>query len=220
MRIAVFRRFAVLFCLAFAGSFLLVACATPRQPAMPVGNLKLGTAFFSQPAEPSQMLAGYLVEDAPRIDPKILNEMDALLAAVLAANSKNNFHSRESALHCARTVAAQEGRSNNQAAIRTWSSIGRCMGVDILVVPQMLEYRERDGGALGAAESAHIVMDIFVLDVRNEILISRSRFDETQSPLTSNLLEADKFFRRGGKWVTARDLAEEGMNKAIKELGL
>jgi hypothetical protein len=92
--------------------------------------------------------------------------------------------------------------------------------VDILVVPQMLEYRERDGGAIGAAEPAHIVMDIFVLDVRNEILISRSRFDETQSPLTSNLLEADKFFKRGGKWVTARDLAEEGMDKAIKELGL
>jgi hypothetical protein len=187
---------------------------------MPVGNLKLGVAYFSQPAEPSQMLAGYLVEDVPRIDPKILNEMDALLAAELAANSKNSFHSRESALHCARTVAAQEGRSNNQAAIRTWSSIGRCMGVDILVVPQMLEYRERDGGAIGAAEPAHIVMDIFVLDVRNEVLISRSRFDETQSPLTSNLLEADKFFRRGGKWVTARDLAEEGMDKAIKELGL
>jgi hypothetical protein len=220
MRTLVLRRLGVFLCLAFAGTVLLAACVTPRQPAMPVGNLKLGVAYFSQPAEPSDMLAGYLVENASRIDTKVLTEMDALLASVLDSKSRNSFHSRESALHCSRSVAAQEGRNNTQAALRTWSSIGRCMGVDILVVPQLLEYRERDGGAIGAAVPAHVVMDIFVLDVRNEILISRSRFDETQSALTSNLLEADKFFKRGGKWITAHDLAEEGMEKAVKELGL
>jgi hypothetical protein len=220
MRMNVLRRFAASLCLVFAASVLLTGCAAPKQPPLPVGGLTLGVAYFSQPAEPSDMLAGYLVENVDRIDPKILVEMDALLASVLASGSQNSFHSKESALHCSRTVAAQEGRSNNQAALRTWSSIGRCMGVDILVVPQMLEYRERDGGAIGAAAPAHVVMDIFVLDVRNETLISRSRFDETQSALTSNLLEADKFFKRGGKWITAHDLAAEGMEKAVKELGL
>ena len=209
----------VLFLL-IAGVLVFSGCTRPRQAPLPVGNLKLGVAYFTQPSEPSQMLAGYVVEDAPRIDEKVLSEMDALLATVLAADSKNSFRSRDSALSCSKKVAAQEGRSNNQAALRTWSAIGRCMGVDLLVVPQLLEYRDRAGSAVGVTEPAKVVMDIFVVDVRNETLISRSRFDETQSALTSNLLEADKFFKRGGKWITGHDLAKEGMEKAVKELRL
>ena len=203
-----------------AAGLLLVGCSTPKQPPMPVGALKLGVADFTQPITASDMLAGYALENAPHIDKKVLNEMDAILASVLASKSKNTFKSRESAQHCAQVVRGQSGRSNNQAALRTWSAIGRCMGVDLLVVPQLYECRERDGGSLGVATPAKVIMDIFVLDVRNEALISRSHYDETQSALSNNLLEAGKFFKRGGKWVSAGELAEEGMEKAVRDLGL
>ena len=220
MTTQILRRTPLMLCLFLAAGLLLSGCASPKQPPMPVGSLKLGVANFTQPATSADMLAGYAPEAAPQIDLKVLNEMDGLLASVLASKSKNTFQSRESAQHCARVVRDQGGRSNNQAAIRTWSAIGRCMGVDLLIVPQIYEWRERDGGAIGVVAPAKIVMDIFVLDVRNESLISRSHFDETQSALSSNLLEAGKFFKRGGKWLTAHDLAEEGMEKAVKELGL
>lgn len=215
-----FRHALLFLCIVLVGALAVTGCTKPKQPPLPVGSLKLGVAYFSQPAGPSDMLAGYTVENAPRIDEKVLGALDVAFADVLAKESKNNFRSRESALHCSKTVAQQEGNTNNQAALRTWSSIGRCMGVDLLVVPQVLEIRERDGSSYGVVAPAKVTMDTFVLDVRNEALISRSRFDETQSSLTSNLLEADKFFKRGGKWVTAQDLAREGMVKAVKELGL
>jgi len=221
--ISLSRRLASVLCLSLVCALAapaLTGCAKPRQAPLPVGNLKLGVAYFSQPAEPSHMLAGYVLENLPHIDERFLAEMDVLLAEVLAEESKNSFHSRDSALHCSKKVAVQDGRSNNQAALRTWSSIGRCMGVDLLVVPFLFEFRERLGGPMGALEPARVVMDIFVIDVRSESLISRSRFDETQSALTSNLLEAGKFFRRGGRWITAHDLAREGMEKAVKELRL
>lgn len=212
-------RYLPLLCLALV-LLALAACAKAAQPPLPVGSLKLGVAYFTQPEEPSDMLAGYTVENLPRLEEKYLNELDALLGSVLAAESKNSFHSRDSAARCAAKVGEQEGRGNNQAALRTWASIGRCMGVDLLIVPQIYEYRERDGGSFGVVTPARVVMDIFVLDARNESLISRSRFDETQSDLTSNLLEAGKFFKRKGQWITARDLAREGMVKAVKDLGL
>ena len=214
------RRPVLLLCLLAASLLVFSGCAKPRQPPLPVGDLKLGVAFFTQPSGPADMLAGYVVEDVPRIDDKVLVEMDALLAGVLAAESKNSFHSRDSALNCSKKVASQGGRTNNQAALRTWSSVGRCMGVDLLVVPQLFEYRDRAGSAVGMTEPAKVVMDIFVIYVRNETLISRSRFDEAQSALSSNLLEADKFFKRGGKWITGHDLAKEGMEIAVKELRL
>ena len=200
-------------------ALVLAGCAQPRQAPLPVGNLKLGVAYFSQPADPSDMLAGWVVEKTPRIEENILTEMDVLLAEVLLG-AKNPFHAGESALQCGKKVGHLSGRSNNEAALRTWSAIGRCMGVDLLVVPFLFEYRELVGSTLGATEPARVVMDIFVLDVRSESLISRSRFDETQSALSNNLLEAGKFFRRGGRWISARELAREGLEKAVLELRL
>ncbi len=212
--------FPLLLCLALTACLLFAGCARPKQAPMPLGKLNLGVAFFFQPNETSEMLAGYVLENVPRIDEKVLNDMDSLFASVLMSESKNSFRSKESALHCSKTIGEREGRSNNQAALRTWSAIGRCMDVDLLVVPMLLEYRERAGSDFGVVSPAKVVMDIFVIDVRNETLISRSRFDETQSALSSNLLDAKKFFERGGKWITARDLAREGMIKAVKELRL
>ena len=222
MRIpAPLRKSFPLICLILATCLVLSACARPRQaPPMPLANLKIGTAFFTQPSEPSDMLAGYVMEDVPRIDEKHLNELDNILAEVLSKESNNTFLGNESALHCSKTVGAREGNTNNQAALRTWSAIGRCMKVDLLVVPQMLEFRERAGGELGVNQPARIVMDVFLVDVRNETLIGRSRFEETQTALTTNLLEADKFFQRGGKWISGNQLAREGMVKAVKELRL
>lgn len=201
-------------------ALVLGGCASPKQTPLPGGKLKVGVAQFTQPIVPTDMLAGYTLDDAPRIDPKVLGEMDSLLASVLSANSKRAFVGREDALKCSKKVAAQKGRSNNQAALRTWSAVGNCMNVDLLVVPQLFNYHEREGSSVGVTKPASIVMDIYVIDVRSGSLLSRSRYDETQSSLSSNLLDAGKFFKRGGKWVTVADLAREGMEKAVKELGL
>jgi hypothetical protein len=211
-------RAASLLCFFLAVALFSFGCSTAKQPPMPIGALKLGLANFTQPKNPSDMLAGYAPEDAQQIDQKVLNEMDVLMASVLADKSKNSFHSKKDAAHCARVV--QNRNSRPQAAIRTWSGIGRCMEVDLLVVPYLYAWNERNGGSYGVVTPARVIMDVFVLDVRNESLISRSRYDETQSALSTNLLEVDKFFKRAGKWVSARDLAEEGMEKAIRELGL
>jgi hypothetical protein len=202
-----------------AAGLLSFGCsATPKQPPLPVGALKLGVANFTQPQTSADMLAGYAPEEVPHIDQKVFAEMDALFASILASESRNSFHSKESAEHCLRNVHKERGA--RQAAIRTWSAVGRCMGVDVLIVPQLHTWRERDGGSFGVVTPSRVVTDVFVLDVRNEALISRSHFDETQSALAGNLLEADKFFKRGGKWISAGDLAREGLEKAVKELGL
>lgn len=213
------RRYLVLL-LVLSFALLAGACAKTRQAPLPSGNLKVGVAHFTQPIAATDMLAGYTPENTPRIDRKVLNEMDVLLASVLSSNTKRGFVGREEALRCSKAIAAKGGRSNNQAALRTWCAVGNCMKVDLLVVPQLYEYHEREGSAVGVTKPASVIMDIFVIDVRNETLLSRSRFDEAQSSLSSNLLDAGKFFKRGGKWITAADLAKEGMEKAVKELSL
>ncbi len=205
-------------CLAIAAVlvFALAACTTPKQPPLPVGALKLGVAPFTQPRTNSDMLAGYLPDKVAHVDQQVLSNLDTDLAQVLRATSQNTFLGSENAQRCIHNLSA----TNHPSALRKWSAVGRCMGVDLLVVPQLIDWRERDGGEVGVAKAAMVITDTFVLDVNNESLISRSRYDETQTALTDNLLDSQKFFKRGGKWVSARELAREGMEKALRDLGL
>jgi hypothetical protein len=185
---------------------------------MPVGDLKLGQAHFTHPETMADLLAGYPREDVPAVEEKVLGEMDLLFSRVLALESPHSYIGPEKSLACARSlkIASPE----RQSALRKWSAVGRCMEVDLLIVPQILEWREREGAQYAASAPAGVIMDTYVLDVRGESLISRSHYDATQSALAANLLDLDTFLKRGGKWVQAGDLAREGMEKAVKELGL
>lgn len=211
MRTTTFVRFGLLALVVF----LLPACTTPRQPPVPVGDLKIAVAHYTQPLHIGDMLVGYLPDNVAPVDNSVLALLDGDLTGVLRSSSSKHFISNDRSRHCARITAGPR-----QSALRTWSAVGRCMGADLLVVPQLIEWRERKGGEVGVAIPAKVVMDTFIIDVTNEQLISRSRYDETQSALADNLLDTGKFFKRGGKWVNARDLAHEGMEKAVKELGL
>jgi hypothetical protein len=185
---------------------------------MPVGDLKLGQAHFSHPTTTGELLAGYIAEDTPPMEEKILGDLDLLFSDLLTTESAHVFIGPEKSLLCAKTVKAQS--PGRQAALRHWSAVGRCMGVDLLVVPQVLKWREREGPEYAAIAPAAVIMDTYVIDVKGESLISRSHYDATQSALTSNLLELGAFIKRGGKWVRTHELAGEGMRKAVKELGL
>ncbi len=195
----------------------LAACTTPKQPPLPVGNLTLGVAQFTQPVISGDMLAGFMAANTPRVDPGTLQTLDKQLAALLAQESKHHYVSAEKARMCYAT--ATQG-SPKQAALRTWSAVGRCMGVDLLLVPQIIAWQEREGSNFGAVIPAGLAMDSFIIDVNSETLISRSHFEEIQRPLSENLLNTGSFLRRGGRWVTTSELAQEAMRQAIKELGL
>ena len=98
----------------------------------------------------------------------------------------------------------------------------KTMGVDLLIVPQILDWRERAGSSAGVTTSAAVNMDFYLIDVREPggALVSRSHFKEKQVGLSDNLMNFDTFLKRGAKWLTAQELAMEGMQKMIKEFGL
>ena len=50
--------------------------------------------------------------------------------------------------------------------------------------------------------------------------MSLSHFKYNQGGLTDIQMNFDTFLKRGAKWLTAQELAMEGMQKMIKEFGL
>ena len=194
------------------------ACAKPQQGIAPLPEVLVGIAGFSQPQNSHELLAGYMAENIPRIDTKIFPQLDDMLMQTLRKNTKRPYTDRQTFQQCKNTKAPGEEKGRI-AAIHHWRAVGECMQVDFLLVPQVLYLQEREGSEMGVVNPARILMDIFLIDIRNQNIM-RSHYDETQTPLSENLLHAKKFIERGGKWVTSLVLAREGMEKAIRELGL
>lgn len=198
----------------------LIACAKPQQ-GPPLPPVSIGVAGFTQPMDTADLLAGFLPEETPHVDPKVLPHLDDIFADVLRAKTKRSFTSVAAYQKCRNArPEVQPGQSARATALAHWVAVGRCMNVDYLLVPHIVEFRERDGGEMGVIKPAKVLMDVFLVDTKGSQLISRSHYDETQAALSDNLLDTGKFISRGGKWVTASALAKEGMEKAVKELGL
>ena len=63
-------------------------------------------------------------------------------------------------------------------------------------------------------------VEFFLINVANGSIMTRSVFEEKQEGLVDNLMNVGTFFKRRGQWVTAEELTEDGMRKAVKDMGL
>ncbi|MFI5324412.1 MAG: hypothetical protein ACHQ6U_13005 [Thermodesulfobacteriota bacterium] len=90
---------------------------------------------------------------------------------------------------------------------------GKSLGVDAVMIGVISEYNERQGSEIGVESPAGITFSVEVLDTKNARLLWQYYYTETQKPLLQNVFEINKFFKRGGRWVTADELAKEGARK-------
>lgn len=178
----------------------------------------LAVAGFAQPRTTAELLGGYVPEASTTVQPKILTQLDAALLEELGKSVRRSFLGPHAVRQCSETVLAAEGGSGG--AFDHWLAVGKCLDVDWLLVPQLTAWRERQGSEVSVQDPASVTLSLYLLDVRGESFVKRYRFEETQQPLTANVLDAGKFIKRGAQWITALELAREGLAQGIKELGL
>lgn len=77
-------------------------------------------------------------------------------------------------------------------------------------------FQEREGGNFSVVRPASVGFHVHLYE--GEKLIDTYVFDETQQPLSDNIFRFFTFLRRGGKWITAGELAREGIHKSIDAL--
>jgi hypothetical protein len=181
----------------------------------------LGKTFvvapFTIPATDGDLLSGYLPSShqVPEVVPV---HLDAALSQDLAG-SKQTIVPFQMAAACARS-APRGDESGRLATIRYWQNVGKCAGADFVVVPQIIDWSEREGSEVGATSPASVNLSLTLIDTRTGALLKKFHFEETQQTLTSNILEAKKFVARNGRWVSAMELAQEGLQKGLAEFGL
>lgn len=224
---------AVLVCLiclpGLAALPLLTGCQQKQSPRPEVGDVSLGVAGFTQPQYVWELMAGDVPENQNRVDPEVLHELDRILAERLAAGPQEgqaaetgrgrDFTGPAVTRQCQEIVTFEQ-KGAATSALAYWVEVGRCLPVDYLLVPVLTDWRERQGGEMGAVVPAEVVMDLFVVDVKSAELVSRFHFEEAQMALSDNLLNLGSFFERGARWLTATELAAEGIDQGLTELGL
>jgi hypothetical protein len=94
---------------------------------------------------------------------------------------------------------------------------GKSLGVDAVMIGVISEYNERQGSSIGVESPAGVKFSVEVLDTKSARLLWQYYFTETQKPLLQNVFEINKFFKRGGKWITADELAKEGARKTADQ---
>lgn len=206
-------------CLALAAG----ACSRrPRSTAdvpRPISaKYAISVAPFTQPINASQLIVGRIPENQGRIPRDMLLALDMQLRHVLMTDTKRQY-----------TFIAPQNlppdltafhSSEQPQALPRWIAYGKQQGAQLLLIPQVLDWHEREGSRAGVTQSAHVRAEFFLLKVDDGTLMNRSIYEEKQVGLTENLLTVGSFFKRGGAWVTAEDLTVDGIRKAVKDLGL
>jgi hypothetical protein len=96
--------------------------------------------------------------------------------------------------------------------------MGELVYADAVIVGRITRFRERVGEDWGAKSPASVSFVLQLWDVRQGDLIWSGSFDETQRALSENVLAVGEFAQRGAKWLTAEELAVEGIKKAVHQL--
>ena len=103
------------------------------------------------------------------------------------------------------------------AVKKAFADKGRDNDADVVLVGFVYRFRERVGKGYGVESPASIAFEIHLMRVVDGRTIWSAHLDETQESLGNNLFQLGSFLSRGGRWLTAEELAMSGLEKIFEK---
>ncbi len=218
-RRTVLRYFAIA---ALCALMFSAACARrDRIKAEPLdADIDIAAAPFTQAEDNADLIYGVVPPKSQLVSAETLAYLDQVMTSRLAKTASGGSYPGAGATRACALSTTPEPSGTYGRALDYWARVGQCAGFDYLLVPVLSYWSEREGGELGSPSPASVVMDFFVVDTREVSVIDHYRYEEQQVALAENLLTVDKFVKRGGRFLTARELAAEGIATSLTKLGL
>ncbi len=210
-----------LLCVLCSALFLAVACQkrtenAPRSASVVPLEIRLGIVPFTQPTATGELITGNIPQNQGTLDPTAMPELDRMLRSTIQKNGRVI-----TVLPAPLTLSLSDYHASEvPMGLDFWVNYGREYQVDFLLVPQILNWHQRQGSRAGVTHAAHVRAEFFLLDIRQGRVFRRSVYEVEQEGLVDNFLNVGDFVKRGGGWVTAEELTQEAITKAVKELGL
>ncbi len=97
---------------------------------------------------------------------------------------------------------------------------GEALGADLMIAGAVWRYRERVRDPMGPERGASVAFDIYLIEVSSGKTVWKTKFDETQRPLTEDIRVGKLLLREGVKWLSADELARYGVEEVLKKVPL
>lgn len=98
--------------------------------------------------------------------------------------------------------------------------VGKNLNSDSVLIGNISTFREREGGELGTSAPASVAFGVQLINPTTGERLWEAYYAETQETLLQNVTKIGKFFKRKGKWVTANQLAKEGVIEVVDDLAI
>ena len=110
--------------------------------------------------------------------------------------------------------AGADGRTAERELFEVGERVGQAL--DAVVTGVITRYNDRNGTALSTERPTSVSFDVYLISVEDGKVLWNATFDETQGPLSDNLLMIGRYFKGGGVWQTNDALARNGMNRLVE----
>ena len=94
--------------------------------------------------------------------------------------------------------------------------IGRSLDADAVLAGKVYRFIEREGTGYSVNSAASVAFEIVLIRASNGRIVWSGHIDETQQSLFEDLFQLKTFMKRGGRWITAEEMAVEGLNKVYQ----
>jgi hypothetical protein len=109
-----------------------------------------------------------------------------------------------------------EAANLKQTPLQVLRAVGQDLAVEGIVAGYVYRFRERKGYPYAAERPASVAFEIHLIRVSDGASVWRGIYDHTQASLMENILHAASFYREKGRWVSAAELTEEGMEGVLQ----
>lgn len=100
--------------------------------------------------------------------------------------------------------------------LRSSIQLGKKLDVDFIYIGFLFRFEQRVGSSIGVDRPASVGFDVHLVRLRDGKTVWTGKFDETQRPLSENLLKMGSFVRRKASWLTAEELSSVGLDEMLK----
>lgn len=90
------------------------------------------------------------------------------------------------------------------------SDTGKALGAEGIVIGYVYRFRERKGEPFAAEKPASVAFEIHMMRVDDGVLVWKGTYDRMQRSMMEDLFQASSW-----KWITAEELAAEGMQQVL-----
>jgi hypothetical protein len=109
-------------------------------------------------------------------------------------------------------------RALEERPLATFIQLGKRLESDYIFIGFVFRFEERVGSSIGVEKPASVGYDLHLIRLRDGRTVWTGKFNETQRPLSENILNLGSFLRRKASWLTAEELASVGMDEALMKL--